>query len=147
MTSQKHCTKKKLNLTVQMKADILQQWIDADLTIGNLLDLWGTLARQKLTKFKNESPTHQSETFLVKRFCKKAQADLLEEMMKTFRTNHEFLFDVLKDRYCLKKIKTSASDSNDLHLAIQEFKYFFTEFVELNFKELKEQEICKLNMN
>lgn len=107
-----------------MKADILQQWIDADLTIGNLLDLWGTLARQKLTKFKNESPAHQSETFLVKRFCKKAQADLLEEMMKTFRTNHEFLFDVLKDRYCLKKIKTSASDSNDLHLAIQEFKYF-----------------------
>ena len=63
MTSQKHCTKKKLNLTVQMKADILQQWIDADLTIGNLLDLWGSLARQKLTKFKNESPAHQSETF------------------------------------------------------------------------------------
>lgn len=54
-----------------MKADILQQWIDAELTIGNLLDLWGALARQKLTKFKYESPAHQQETFLVKRFVKK----------------------------------------------------------------------------
>ena len=47
MTSQKHCTKKKLNLTVQMKADILQQWIDADLTIGIHADRGRTRRRRQ----------------------------------------------------------------------------------------------------
>lgn len=142
MTSQKHCTKKKLKLTVQMKTDILQQWIDAELTVGELLDYWGCYARNKVSNKKETPVSLQKGTFLNKKFLTKSQEELIEEMMSLFRTNHSYYFDVLKERYCLRKLKVTAADSNDLHLAIREFKYFFTEFVELNFKELKEQEIC-----
>lgn len=83
----------------------------------------------------------QNKTFLTKKFLTKSQEELIEEMMALFRTNHSYYFDVLKERYCLRKLKVTAADNNDLNLAIREFKYFFTEFVELNFKELKEQEI------
>lgn len=123
-----------------MKTDILQQWIDAELTVGELLDCWGCCARSKASGKKEILPAQLQKTFLTKKFL--TQEELIEEMMALFRTNHSYYFDVLKERYCLKKLKVTAADNNDLNLAIREFKYFFTEFVELNFKELKEQEIC-----
>lgn len=126
-----------------MKTDILQQWIDADLTVGELLDCWGCCARSKASGKKESLPVRlQKGTFLNKKFLTKSQEELIEEMMSLFRTNHSYYFDVLKERYCLRKLKVTAADSNDLHLAISEFKYFFTEFVELNFKQLQEQDLC-----
>lgn len=126
-----------------MKTDILQQWIDAALTVGELLDCWGCCARSKASGKKESLPAQlQNETFLNKKFLTKSQEELIEEMMSSFRTNHSYYFDVLKERYCLRKLKVTAADSNDLHLAIREFKYFFTEFVELNFKQLQEQNLC-----
>lgn len=125
-----------------MKTDILQQWIDAELTVGELLDCWGCYARSKTSGKKEILPAQlQNKTFLTKKFLTKSQEELIEEMMALFRTNHSYYFDVLKERYCLRKLKVTAADNNDLNLAIREFKYFFTEFVELNFKDLKEQEI------
>lgn len=124
-----------------MKTDILQQWIDAELTVGELLDCWGCCARSKASGKKETLPAQLQKTFLTKRFLTKSQEELIEEMMALFRTNHSYYFDVLKERYCLRKLKVTAADNNDLNLAIREFKYFFTEFVELNFKDLKEQEI------